>query len=286
MPKTTYGFFLNIGSLFGFVPWTNLSKSELVNTKCAKIYPSCISLAIVLTYLLSREKLIEIDEIPISLTILTIFYLGMHSVYARRNSWKSWIKLYYKTNEDMKLKLKETMEPGWKSVIIFAAYIALLTFNRMISYILLSKNAVKITDLLLYELLVFKYFFILFALILKKGFKLLNKSSQDLNYENGLTLSIIANLNKEKTMYCMNLYKNLYKMVVCFNDLFGWAYIFSLLIFFMTMLIFVQSAISCILNGKMDFQLGVFYCLILSYRLVSKPFFHNCYETRVKRVSN
>lgn len=279
MRKSTYSFFLNMGSLFGFVPWINLTKCELVDTKIFKIYPGAISTGIFLIYLFNQETLKHvISEIPNFLSMFGTFCLCIYSVYIKRNSWKEWIKLYIKINEIVKCNLQENLDLRWKSFAIYVFYIILLTSNRTIIYFSNWEQNIFIMDLLLYKMLAMEYFIILFALILKRGFKLLNESSLYLNYESGLKLNIIANMNREKTIRCLNLYKYLYKMVVCFNDLFGWIHISSLLLFLGIVLICMQKVVLSVMHAKLDSRASVLYSVILSNRLVSKYIFIYNYE--------
>lgn len=194
-------------------------------------------------------------------------------LHRKKKSWRDWFILFEKTNKLIKFNLGETLNTSWKFHSIFVGYVIFLTIWRALLYTVGEENNTFVMDIIRYISLTFNYLLIRFSMVLLNGFKILNKYAPNLRNDCGLRLNIIANMNREQTVLVKIIYKKLYKMSVCFNHLFGWLFIMSLIHCLITLWSFTQFLINLSRTKILDFQPTLLSVISAAYYLVSKLFF-------------
>lgn len=214
-------------------------------------------------------------NISSSLFILSTILLSIHSNYVKKNCWKKLIKLYEVTNQQIGTKLDESLKPGWETILLFVIYAIFLILMRVQGHISDYDNDNFVMDLILYIKLSSEYLVITFLMLLLKGFKLVKKRTKFLLSDCSDTSSSInrvTHLTVTKTIFCKKLYKNLYNMTACFNQVFGWLLTATFLQFLLTVLVFAQNFI-LVMNQQVNLAFSTFLWMTFIFRLVSRNSF-------------
>lgn len=223
MAISVHNFFLRNAIFANSVPWKFIGKFKVANNKFFFVSQVTILAVILLYHTIFIYNAKSTDRSPICDEFIFIaLFISFRSVYLKRNIWKRWTTLYEKTNKLMKYKLGKSLELNQKYIWIYMFYTIVFIMLRVIAYYNGLEIYKYIIDIILYSFHSMEYLSIIFLMILRKGFTTLNGCSKYLEGDDGLQLHIIANMNRDETILYKRLYKSLYQMSVCFNDLFGW----------------------------------------------------------------
>lgn len=262
-----YNCFLKIGGVLGFVPWMNFTTGEITYKTLSKIYLVAIVIGIYLFYRAYSELSTFIISYVIFLVLSTMLVF-IQSTCVKQKSWMKWTQLYVKTNNELQEKLRETLKPGFKSVLLITFYTLWLIIMRKDNNAGLERY---IEDMVLYMILFSEFLLITFSRILVKGFKIVNKYTKQIHdtTKSRVRLDIARNVNSEKAVFCKNLYKNLYAMSTCFNDIFGWILILNIMRAFISICSFFQILVTWLKVLSSIIFVTFVYLVLVTYYLVS-----------------
>lgn len=264
MKATTHMFFLRMGNILGFVPWINFERNVLVNKKWTKIYPGLIALAVFLEFGLMTDM--HMNSILVATVDTAIFFTATYGTYSKGKYWQKWIKLYEVTNTKLRMKFDETLDLNWGIILIFLFYATLWPFMQIFHVFDDQKN-INWSGILVTNMRVFAECLpILFLTTLSKGFRILNRYSENLNFEDDTRIIVVATKNRTNALLYKNLYKNLANMSACFNELFRWLFATCLVEF----LILMTAAMNLLINFKYENKLDSTNISVISIFFVSE----------------
>lgn len=270
MIKNLYEFYIKIGQVTCFIPWSDLQKCQLMETGYVKILPGAVITGILLLFIYQSEAFLKDFNVSNFFIVFSTLYLCITSVYLNRNSWRKWICLYEKTNQQLKSKLGGSLELGWSSILCPTFYLTSLTIIRIFLHISGHEGDKYVMDIIVYIIITFDVLTIVFLSIIKKGFKILNKNSRRLISRNGKKMRhIISDLETEGAVICKNIFKDLYQLSICFNDLFGWLFVITMMRLIIIICTFSLLLLTVVTHEAWDFSSLVFVAAVM-YRLVSK----------------
>lgn len=272
MARSVTLFFLKQGVIFGFVPWIDFDKFELVDHIHFKIYHLVIAIIIIV---FGVVRISYFEKVTYFLDVFfTINLLGMstRSIFFKRHVWKKWMKVYHDTNFEIKSKLGLSMEIEWKFIYFFISYIVFFIAVRLILHYYGSGIHIFMSDIILYIIISMEYLSIVILFNLVKGFKILNKYSRILIYDNRLHLEIRAKIYEHKIVFCRKLYENLYQLATYSQELFH--LLFSTLLIRLLILLcsLSQFLTNNLLYKPADVVLHVLLPIISTFSAVSENF--------------
>lgn len=134
------------------------------------------------------------------------------------NVWNKWFKMYEVTHWQFKSALKQTLNLKSNDYWIMISYIVLI-LSRQVYLCLTETDFCFFSLLMMYMRFFSTYLPIMFLQILKSGFQILSKYSKDLFVNKGKPK---MRMNNRVGRSHMMLYKSLFELSICFNQLFGW----------------------------------------------------------------
>lgn len=231
MMTIPYKIFLRIGNIFGVVPWIDFNKNIVVLNIWTWIYPGLLA-----TYI-AVYSCFDLNFRNMAAIVLgnSVIFTGIFGTYTNRKHWKSWMKLYRVTNTKIHIKLYQRMEFDYRKSLIFIPFICILILLTLICFAL-NKITLTLGNQIFTICVRFYLECLAIALlrILSSGFTILNKHFE--------CLSDISITRAEVSFY-RSLYQNLFKMTVCFNNLFGWTIALFVIEFISITCIFVNLLI-------------------------------------------
>lgn len=208
-----------MGKIFGLIPWKNSHKKELETKILCNIYPGLIALGII------ANSVMRTDWSLIFFTFLSLFILLslIIGTYSSRRSWEEWTGVYEITNIEMKTNFDQSLEPNWRTIMFLLFFCLIPPLSNILHGYLVNYTDIDWLQLPILYMKIFALCLpIIFSKILVKGFEILNENSKHLRVGRRFRSVVMVNLIETNALLYKSLYKNLFKMLVCFNKLFGW----------------------------------------------------------------
>lgn len=264
MKKTPHNFILRIGNVLGFVPWINFNKNVLLNKKFTKIYPGLVAMGVFLEFGFKTDS--QMNSLLYAIVGFGIFFTAISGTYTKRKFWQKWIKLFEMADTKLRTKFDETLDVSWGTIVVFLLYATLWPMMQ-IFHVFDEQENVNWPGILVTNMRVFAECLpILLLNTLSKGFKILNRHSEHLGFEDDTRIIVVANKSRTNASLYKNLYKNLADMSSCFNELFRWLFATCLLEF----LILVTAAMNLLINFKYENKLDSKNIAVLAVFFISE----------------
>lgn len=232
--KTTFlNSYVLIGRVFCFIPW-KIQKNTLKSNIWNKIH-----FFVIVSVIFGSVGVHLHDNLENS--VAAILVLGTLSLVAvgtitKRRLWRRFDKLYEMTDSGLKMKLHKSIELDWKLFVYFLLYVAIL-FAFQIQ--LQLRNSYVIFFFKCWIVLM-KYYTstltVILANILLKGLEALNHFMNFSSETDGVYHLVSSSTDKRVRTY-YRIYRNLYEMSVCVNELIGW----------LTVMMFFECLVSLLL---------------------------------------
>lgn len=263
-----YVFFLQVCTFFGFVPWINFSENQLVNSRWA-IFFSIFSAVIIYSFNVYWILINDEDFFGLVTIILLSCWVCIYirSTCLKRKGWNDLMQLFQTTDVELKKKYNRSLEVGWISAVAYLPYVALIVCSRIYLHPTDWRIMVFLMDAI--TLLRFSVLYMTgMALnILSRGLKVVTKLTKNLQRKTEFN---IIDSNAVETSMCKDLYKNLYEISSCFNDLFGWLWSCMFLNFVVVTCIAAHIFIETFIIGQLDEIYNMtYYGFIFGFNLVS-----------------
>lgn len=216
---TAYTSFVIMGKIFGLIPWKNCNKKGLETKILCNTYPGLIALGMIANSVM-RTVWSLIFFTFLSLFILLSLIIG---TFSSRRSWEEWTRVYEITNTEMKKNFHQSLEPNWRTILFIVFFCLIAPLSNIFHGNFVIYTGIDWLQLLILYMKIFAVCLpIIFSKILVKGFEILNKNSKHLRVDRRFRSVVMVNLVETNAMLYKSLYKNLFEMLVCFNELFGW----------------------------------------------------------------
>lgn len=271
MQITFHNFLIKVGNISGFIPWVNLSKNTLESSVWAKTYSGYVVVFICVTYFIQCLKLQVSELINVSLLYSTLLTI-VSGTFIHRKHWQHWFKFYRICDKMIKGKLNETMEPKWREnwqILASSLILSCLTVGTMV-----IENTNELGFHILYVTMrLFLYILpIFFLMILQKGFKLLNRCSEYQNYREHV-VNMASEITVNNASFCRILYRNLFSMSVCLNNVFNWVFVTTLLDLLIGICYYLNEMVTLKYNKKLNLENTIQLSWYFIFNIVSTLFF-------------
>lgn len=269
MWPASYSYHLKLGQILGFIPWINQNSIELSDKIPYKILPAIIAISFLLQQCL--QMVFSKDVINVSLLTLacTTSFSSVRSAYINMKEWKKLCQLYKVISKGMKSKLDYTLDIGIQSFMIVIFYSLYLLSIRVVSYYDNIRDFNLFIDLLLFVSQTKDCLTIFILSILTKGFRVVNKHAKYLLYGGGISSVGNSALNGTTPTFCLSLYKKLYEMSICVNEIFGWMVASTLLNYVIRTCLSIQKLLILTKNRNLIDVRALRFGLVFTYRTVS-----------------
>lgn len=268
MARDTFYLFLKFGNILGTIPWINLEQNKLVDKKLARCYPFFILIVMIVYYFLSLRTLFEYINFGGLFFLTSTIFVTIQSTCVKRKYWNKWMELYQETRREFRTKFNQPLELGWKPVVMFLFYTALCPVIETIR-IYIELDDIKNIGVATFFKNFTEFIPTVLLLVITNGFRILNKYVKRLSTDHRTQNVALKNRTISKAILCANMYRNLYELSVCFNNLFGWILATNLLHFLISAICFTHYMIQYVFEKPVTIVSSM---ILLSYnisRLVS-----------------
>lgn len=271
MNNDFYHFFIKIGKIFGIVPWY-LGKTDRRYKIWSRAYYLFMATGICL--LLILDKLEHFEEQIAAFTCCLMLFIMMTSSITKKKIWQKWMKLYKMTDQKYMNNLGQKLTIDWKTRLLLLLYtsmnFSLETFNHYAGH-----SEFRISKVIVIQILIFLHYFpIVWLHALTNRLRTFNKYSKRLYIEKEIDVVLVISTKEMNANAWKQLYKNLFDMSLCLNELFSWIIAIALLDTFLFTCSNMNRVISLLLDEKV--KLSVIYpfisnlCAVVSSKKVTK----------------
>lgn len=245
MTRSSFISFITIAKIFGIVPCF-IKQNNSLHRICNNIYPVfiiCILHPVYLLYLPEQRG----PKFGV-LFYLCIMLTAIGGSITKRKIWIKLIKLTEITDCKMADGLKARLNINRKVTIPFFSYLTVFT---LLPFLFPQYRVYVVWQLM--QKCFLSYFIILFLIDLQEKFKVLNNRLGAIYEEHEIELFLVQIKKNNEMNYLKRLFKNLYDISVCCNEVFNW--IIGML--FLDLFLFICSSFHVLINIIMRGELQV-----------------------------
>lgn len=187
----------------------------------------------------------------------------------KQKRWRKWNKLFGIANKNMKLICHQSIEPDLKMAVFCVLYLFSWFSVGFYLYLIVEIQYNFLNLFLAFGKFYSAYLVIISSNILTGGFTILNESvkfhcrSVEINHT-------VRKSNVKNIRFYLQLYKNLFEMSNCFNELFGWTIVMIFGELLSSSLIFLNLVIAMYFKGGLSITVILVFCIACSIFLVSR----------------
>lgn len=262
-------FQIRLAQVFGLVSWVELEAFELVDKIPYKLCPLIPASILFLEQSMRALTAKSVTKIPpLMLNFLNIFSI-FQSTYVKKKEWIRLLQLYEVTNKQIHSRTSGSIYLGGKPFLITFSYMILLLVSRTISHYYSPRRYGLLVDLTLCIELVEDSLVIYLLAMLAKGLKMVNREAKHLLIENVIMNIGDKRMHRSTPAFSRHLYRNIYQMSVCINDIFSWMIASNLISYLIKFCVALQNMIHMISTGQLVTSSVIRFALSFAYRTVS-----------------
>lgn len=254
----SYKLIITLGRIFSYIPLT-LERERITY----QIVYSLTSSVLVFTHLFFFMQSYDVFLL-ISIFLKRLIFLKlMFQAINFNNVWNEWNDLLVTTIEQFEKIMNESVKLSSSALWSLAACIIFIDSHQI--YLCYRGEDLWYNFVFLEYLDLFStYLPTSFVLILKRGFEVLNKHSSGVEGKKRAVRK-----TRHEVQYFMELYKNLYKLTMCFNKLFGWVILFWLANMLASSCFLMQFVVTMTLQGEFNMVHMMNLCIKIAFHGVS-----------------